>query len=226
VVSTSRSAVFRYFLLLFPAVVTLISCSGSIPEESLARYVKAKEYYESGAFEEARQEFAWLSGKHRSFHQAAFMEGKATFFLGNVESAAEIFAKLQKRRPDHFDSAFWYARCLSQTGKHNEAEEKFLQLLSRNGQDPRILFQLALLSLEQEQVPEAIEYLRRAVLFGEELAMMLIRLGRVYYRYGMFDSALEELEKARVLLDNGHPLEEPIEILMETIREEAVDVRK
>jgi len=147
------------------------------------------------------------------------MEGKSVFFLGDVASAAAIFFKLNQKKPDHFDSAFWHARCLAQLGKTEDAEEEYLQLLSINSQDPRILFQLALLKLEQEQIPDALEYLRRAALFGEEMAMMLIRLGRVYYRYGLFDEALEEMEKAKILLGKGHTLEQSILSLIAGIRE-------
>ncbi len=208
-------------LILVPIFSSLLfSCTQPIPEEALARYLHAKRDYEAGRLEQAHDKFTELAAERRRFFQAAFMEGKTAFLLGKISEAEVVFRGLTSRQPAYFEAAFWQARSLAQLGYSDKAEQKFARLLSFNSQDPRILYQLALLALEREDVPAALEYLRRAEAFSEEFAKVILQLGRLYYQFGLNEKATLELSRARSMLPADHPLVRGIESLQERILKE------
>ncbi|RKX82948.1 MAG: hypothetical protein DRP57_08870 [Spirochaetes bacterium] len=189
----------------------------NIPDEALSEYLSAKRTYEKGDFAAALQKFKLIYEKYSGFYQAGFMYGKSQFFLGDAGNAGLIFKKLYTDFPAFTDAGFWQARALYEAGKLKNSEELLKRLLSFQPDNPEMLYMLALISLEQDRIPDAISFLRKASLFGERFALVYFQLGRLYDQLGLEDESLKELSRAKVLLPKDDALYTSIKLIEEKI---------
>ncbi len=197
----NSNIIFGFFLL----SMLFISCSKKITDEQLAKYLNAKNDYESARIEEANIAFAELQKDNKSFYQAAFMNGKCSFMLGNLDNAKKIFSKLKKSIPEYTEASFWLARTEAQMGDLVEAKKQFSKLLSYDNRNPNILYQLSLIAMEEEDIPSALDYMQRAEAYSEEFSSIYLQLGRLYYQYGYIDKSIQILTKSLALLPEDHP---------------------
>ncbi len=134
------------------------------------------------------------------------MYGKSQFFLGNITNAGLIFKELYGKFSGFTDAGFWQARVLFNSGEMEASEKLLKKLLSFQPDNPEILYQLALISLEKNRIPDALSFLKKASLFGDRFALVYFQLGRLYHQLGLTQKSAEELSKAEVLLTKKSPL--------------------
>ncbi|MDA3811114.1 MAG: hypothetical protein PF518_12400 [Spirochaetaceae bacterium] len=200
-------------------VILFFSCSSKdIPQEVLADYLIAKKSYESGEVKKANGIFKEISDNYSSFYQARFMYGKTEYFLENMEKSMEIFLEIKNDKTDFFDAAFWYGRLLLQTGNTDLAESEFLRLLSLNSQDPRIMYQLALIKTEKNDISSALDYLKKASLFKEEYAQVFLQEGKIFYSFDLYDKSIDSLNNSLALLPEQNILRPAIITLIEKVK--------
>ena len=132
----------------------LLSCTKNkpLPQEALARYINAKLAYQNGNLEKSFKEFSEIASDYKDFKEAGFMAGKSAFFLGKYNEAEGLLKKAWTDKPEYFDAGFWLGRCLIAMQRENEAMEIFVQLNKNNSKDFRVLHQMALLSMEEEDL--------------------------------------------------------------------------
>ncbi len=192
----------------------------NIPDEAISRYLSAKKIYENGDFLSASGEFGSIYEEYPYFYQAGFMYGKSLFFMEKTDDSRGIFEKLYKKFPAFTDAGFWQARTLYSLGKLDEAEELLRRLLSYQHDNPEFLYMLALISLEEDRVPDAISFLKKASLFGERFALVYFQLGRLYGQLGLKSESLKELSRAKVLLSEDSNLSGSIESIEKKVSSE------
>lgn len=211
------------FFLSAAILLILFSCqkekSGEIPKEVIAEYIRGRNLYAKGNFGEAAKVFSSLSGNKHRLPQAVFMKGKSLFMAGEMISAEKIFRSLSKTVPCYFEADFWHARTLAQMGKEKEAVKAFQRILGFDNRDPRVLYQLALLALQAEDLPKALEYLKLASEFSVEFSLIYLHIGRIYYQYGQMEKSATYLAAARTMLPEGDPYKQTVEDLIRKIEE-------
>jgi len=205
-------------LMLAFTLAPLSSCQRqSRRDGALADYLKAKSHYAAGELEHAAALLESSRRKDPNLHQAGFMLGKTLFFQQSYAEAETTFTRLLKENPDHHESAIWLVRSQMQRGAYDEAREQLEMLLSYDAGDPRLAYLMAQICLAEDSVEDAIAFLQRAAVFGEELAKVHLELGRIYYRFQMDERALAELRLCLSLLPDGNPVRAPVVRLVETI---------
>jgi len=205
-------------LLLALTLAALCGChSEQRREEALGDYLKAKRHYAAGELEHAAALLESSRRKDPDLHQAGFMLGKTQFFQQSYADAETTFSRLLEKNPDYHESAIWLVRSQMQRGAYDEAREQLEMLLSYDAGDPRLAYLMAQICLAEDSVEDAIAFLQRAAVFGEELAKVHLELGRIYYRFQMDETALAELRLCLSLLPEGSPVRAPVARLVETI---------
>ncbi|NOY07784.1 MAG: hypothetical protein GXP33_02950 [Spirochaetes bacterium] len=193
----------------------------NIPDEAISLYLSAKNSYEKGDFSSAASEFKEIYQKYPAFYQAGFMYGKSQFFLGNTSGAGLIFKNLYGKFPGFTDAGFWQARVLFNSGQSEASGKLLKKLLSFQPDNPEILYQLALISLEKNRIPDALSFLKKASLFGDRFALVYFQLGRLYHQLGLMQQSAEELSRAEVLLTKKSPLYNSVKLIREKVTAES-----
>ena len=77
--------------------------------------------------------------------------------------AANHFYTVQKYKPGNFDSKLNLGICFAGIGSYKQADEVYNDLYSRNSDDERVIFNMAVLRFRQKQYSESIELLKEYV---------------------------------------------------------------
>lgn len=202
-------------------VLLLAGCrNGKISEEAVALYLKAKEYYTQGDLDQAESSFREAAAVSDDFYQAEFMLGKTLYFTDKKEEAEELFTRLLRRLPEYREAELFYIRTCMESGKTGEAVRRTEKLLAFDSADPRLLYLRAQLYQLEEDLSASIDYFNKAALFGEEFARVFLDLGRIYYIFGMFEKAEDNVRKSLFLLHEENPLKTPVRKLLVKMEEE------
>ncbi len=201
-------------------LVLTAGCRWRTPdEETVGLYLKAKRSYEAGDLAEAKTLFLRITGESTRFYQARFMLGKTLFFLGEYGEAERQLNRTLRLRPDYREAELYLIRLLMYTGRHEEANARLRRLLAVDSADPRLLYIQATVFHREERLAEALEYLKKSALYGEEFARVFLDLGRLYYLFGREEDAARHLETSLALLPEGSVLARPVEELYSRIRD-------
>ena len=202
-------------------LASLTSCRNPVKkEEALSDYLKGKSHYAKGELRPAETLLRDASKKDPRLFQADFLLGKTLFFQEKGEEAGEIFRELIKTHPAYREAETWLVRIDIQEGRLEEAEERLKRLLSYDSNDPGLLYLMAQIYLTRDDLKNAIDFLRKAALFGEEMSKIHLDLGRIYYQFQMEEKALEELNICLHLLPEESLLVKPVLRLIDTINGE------
>lgn len=219
-VQINNKGAFIFLTLIFPILIIAGCRDDGVSDETLKGYLEAKSIYIEGDLEKAESLFRVVTDTSPEFIQARFMLAKTHFFLGKPEEAKTMLTKLVNKNPDYKEAELFLIRILIQNDELDIAKNRIDRLLTLDSGDPRLLYQRAMIFQREEDITSALEYLKKAALFGEEYARVYLDLGRVYYVYQSDEHALRELGKCLVLLDDNSPLRHPVENLTERIIEE------
>lgn len=205
------------FKLIWVAVFTLLSGScgaPQIPQEAVARFVTARVAYDGGNLAYADKEFEAIGAEFPDFIEARLMSGKTKFFLENYPRAQEVLRRLHNDYPTYYEATYWLGISLTAEEDLAEAEGVFLELLRQNSQDFRIYHQLGLIAMKESRIVQALDFLKRSMVFRDEYAQVALSLGQLYYSQGLIPEARQSLSTARALSEPGGPIEfATIEIL-------------
>lgn len=99
---------------------------------------------------------------------------------------------------------FELGKVLIQLDRHNQALPFFEDCIERSFQDPNLLYNIALVKMEQGNFHEAIKRLNGAMYYGMENVHTFLLRGQVSMRLGNHEDAYEDLKIAHQL-DEDHP---------------------
>lgn len=196
------------FTLAAMLVFLLGSCGNSqIPQEALARFVSARIAYDSGNLAQADKEFEAIGAQFSGFQEARLMSGKTKFFLGDSANAQQVLRRLHDDFPTYYEATYWLGVSLTAEENLSEAEGVFLELLRQNSQDFRVYHQLGLIAMKESRIVQALDFLKRGMVFRDEHAQVALSLGQLYYSQGLMPEARQSLNTARALSEPGGPIE-------------------
>ncbi len=187
-------------------ICAFIACSEEkqsiqeIDAEALSNFLQARGSYSKGDLSTAEKEFRRLALNSPSFFQARLMLGKTLFLQEKTTAAEEVLVELLADFPAYREAQLWLLRCLYRSGRLEEAGVRLDALLAYDPQDPRLLYQRALVYEEREELEHALETLSKAALFREEFSRVFLDLGRLYHRFALSDPAVRNLETSLALL--------------------------
>jgi len=225
-------------MLLF-TFLTLAGCSEKIPSGAdLNLYLSAKEHYLNGELEDAEKDLMQISGmtqlqngpvktrrsghynrvKGDLFPQAVFMLSKVLYFGGRADEAEELLNILLAGIPRYREAEILLCRIELQRSEYSPVMKRLDRLLAFDASDPRLLYLRALTCRGEGDTAAAIDFLRKASLFGGELALVHLELGRIYNELGQREEALKELSRSSMLLPEESILKKPVVQLLRVIR--------
>ncbi len=112
----------------------------------------------------------------------------------NYSKAIALIPKIEK---DNWDQFYSRAVCYERLGKWDKAEPDFKKALELSPNEPLILNYLGYSWVDRnENVPEALALIKKAVELKPEDGYYIDSLGWAYFRLGRFDEAVEQLERA------------------------------
>jgi tetratricopeptide (TPR) repeat protein len=205
----------KYFWLF--SVLLIFSCGGKpVSDDTLEIYTRAAGLYSGGRFSET----AVMLEKSGSFTPALMLRGKAEFFSGNDHSAELLFRKVLKNRPAAAEASLYLARILREQEKRDEAQKILEEILGDDPSDIRALRLGAEMALDKGLAgnAEALAFLDRAAEASSEAALVFLDRARLRWIAGNGQGALEDLQKAKVLISGSGPLIRAVENLESIIR--------
>jgi tetratricopeptide (TPR) repeat protein len=190
-----------------------VSCNAA-NEQTLRQYARAKEMYAQGRFAETSS----LLEDTKKFGPALTLRGKAEYFSGDLDKAELSCRRAMRRQPAAFEAKLYLARVLREKGETENAEKLAFALLSDNPYDIRALRFASALASQQGRTHEAKVLLDQAAELSAENAMVLLDRARLHWKAGRSAEALEDLERAQLMLPWDTPLAKSIEHLESVIR--------
>ena len=201
------------------------TCRG-ISSEQMARFLIARKQYYSGDREEA----LILSGKIRQespcFSENNSLYARILYYEGREEEAAVLWKEILDREEYHIDVIKQLSRYYIAGGRGPEAESLIMKGLSRSSEDPVLLFLLAESYLRQDNLSGALSLLYQADILMERQCEIYLKRASLFQEYGNYKEALAALNKARVLLNDGHPLVSAVEGLEKKLELEISIIKK
>jgi tetratricopeptide (TPR) repeat protein len=195
--------------------LVLASCFSGEDKEILMLYARAQKSYQEGNFSETAKILAGA----RNFVPALVLRGKGEYFSGDSEAAEASFRRARKLNPASAEAGLYLGRILRERGDLTGAGNLSESLLSDDPLDPRVLRFAAELAGESGRMDSALAYLDRAAEASAESALVFVDRARARWTAGRGKEALEDLEKARILLPWDTPLARSIQNLESTIKE-------
>jgi tetratricopeptide (TPR) repeat protein len=194
------------------------ACRSPAPgEETLLCYAKARVLYGEGRFDET---VAVLGGVE-NFFPGLVLRGKAEYFSGLGAEAEVSLRRALKIKPEAAEAGLYLVRVLREKGEYGEAAALAESLLASDPNDVRLLRLCA--SLESDKGPggqaAAAVLLDRAVEASSESALVFTDRARIRWIRGKGQEALEDLERAKLLLPRDSSMARSVEKLEYTIKE-------
>ena len=217
---------FILHLLCLAPLLCILSCvpgytfsrEGSLVDEAgLLLYTRSLDIYREGRFTEA----AKMLGGEKKFVPSLILRGKAEYLSGDLAAAEVSLKKALALKPHDTEALLFLARLCRETGAGKEAQQLVEKILGDNPYELRALRLAADLSREKGVSGEAASaaLLDRAVEASAESALVFFDRARLRWKGGNSGGALEDLNRARVLLPDGSPVLKGIEVLESIVRE-------
>jgi tetratricopeptide (TPR) repeat protein len=205
----------KAFFLVFPLLL-FAACSPRVDDETLLGYARAQSLYAEGRFKET---LAGLEGMDE-FIPGLVLRGKAEYFSGNLEKAEKFFRRAVKLHPAAAEAGLYLARVLREENRIAEARAAAEALIADDPLDIRALRLAA--ALESDRGPAgqaaALAFLDRAAEASSECALVFVDRARARWIAGKGEEALEDLNRARILLPPDTPMFRSVEKLESAVR--------
>jgi predicted Zn-dependent protease len=206
-------------ILLIIIILSQIFLSACSPDkqdnETLRLYAQAQAAYGAGQFSKA----AGLLKGCGDFPPALVLRGKSLFLSDEIDDAEKSLRRALRLRPESPEASIFLARILREKNKDTEAEKLVQAVISGDPQNIRALRLLADLSADKGEAGKAAAsaFLDRAIEASSESALVFIDRARLRWIGGNAQGALDDLNRAKLLLSHENPLSGSIEKLEKTI---------
>lgn len=188
-------------------VALSLSCGGN--PEAYRLFLKGKEAYARKELDKAKKYFEEASELDENLLNAKLMLSKTLYFRRNFNEALRIIDSILDDERNHVSSLFWKARTLvvmkkkGSDAKKSDAEAiRCLQrVLELDGHHISARNLLALLYEKNKMYKEALYEYRLALEEEESLINTRANLSILYYRIGLRDQSLAEIERAIAIAD-------------------------
>ncbi len=208
-------------IILIPCVLTVLIYNDKITQDSPVFYKQGVDFYNKGDYENAYYNFLKIKWISPLYPMALYKQAKSAQKVGDYNTAALKYELYLKKSPDSVfvnSARYNLARCYFYLKKYAEAKEQFLIIKQQKKDTPsKEDFFLGLIS-KRDNKQEAADYFRKyisGVLSGtikkdifllsaaDELKSLGLELsdndkqllGRIYYKYKRYETALEYFSK-------------------------------
>lgn len=183
-------------------VALSLSCGGN--PEAYRLFLKGKEAYARKDLDKAKKYFEEASELDENLLNAKLMLSKTLYFRRNFNEALRIIDSILDDERNHVSSLFWKARTLvvmkkkGSDAKKSDAEaiQCLQRVLELDGHHISARNLLALLYEKNKMYKEALYEYRLALEEEESLINTRANLSILYYRIGLRDQSLAEIERA------------------------------
>lgn len=196
------------FLIILIALFSL-SCSGNA-ERAFKLFLKGKEAYSKKELDKAKRYFEEASELDENLLNARLMLSKIFYFRRNFNDALKEINSIIEVEKNHVSSLFWKARVLAVMVKKTESDikksdseamrclQRVLELDSHHISARNLL---ALFYEKNKMYKEALNEYSRALEEEESLINTRANLSILYYRMGLKDKSLQQIEMAIGIAD-------------------------
>lgn len=209
-----------WIILPLAILVTVASCSSRVSQQQTETYINAKKLYFGGRLEEALETLRSEKFSSRRGHQGKLLEAKILFLQGHTTDAEPVLISLHKKNPGYSEAQLWLARAQLANEKTSAARETVENAMEYNPEDPRLLSLMGTICEKEKDYQQALEYLGRAALYGEDLARTEIGLAQLYYRFGQDKQANAHIQRAQALITEKSVLRRPLQELTQRMEKE------
>lgn len=209
-----------WIILALAILVTVASCSSRVSQQQTETYINAKKLYFGGRLEEALETLRSEKFSSRRGHQGKLLEAKILFLQGHTTDAEPVLISLHKKNPGYSEAQLWLARAQLANDKTAAARETVENAMEYNPEDPRLLSLMGTICEKEKDYQQALEYLGRAALYGEDLARTEIGLAQLYYRFGQDKQANAHIQRAQALITEKSVLRRPLQELAQRMEKE------
>lgn len=215
----------RFTVLITLIAVLAASCrpgdSPEPPREESRVYLRAKDLYLAGFWDEALTLLRDPSGGAAGGSAPLFLEGKILFLKKDHAGAENAWKKLLARNPCHGETRKWLARLCLMRGGAREAEGTVAAALADDPEDAELLILMGKARLLNGDTAGALEYFTKAETCFERLAEAPLELADLYRSFGLRRRSIEELELAAAMLGRDSPLLRSVREAVEVLKKEA-----
>jgi tetratricopeptide (TPR) repeat protein len=196
------------FLIILIALFSL-SCSGNA-ERAFKLFLKGKEAYSKKELDKAKRYFEEASELDENLLNARLMLSKIFYFRRNFNDALKEINSIIEVEKNHVSSLFWKARVLAVMVKKTESDikksdseamrclQRVLELDSHHISARNLL---ALFYEKNKMYKEALNEYSRALEEEESLINTRANLSILYYRMGLKDKSIQQIEMAIGIAD-------------------------
>jgi tetratricopeptide (TPR) repeat protein len=214
----------RFTFLLSWAALLLSACGlGDSPDrrrEAALVYLRAKDLYLAGYWDEALTLLREQGGRDEGFSAPQFLAGKILFLKKDHAGAEAAWRNLLVKNPHHGETRKWLARLRLLQGRAREAEDVVAPALSDDPEDVELLILVGKSRLLGGDTAGAVEYFTKAKACFERLAEAPLELADLYLRFGLRRRSIEELELAAAMLGKDSTLLRSVSGSIEFLKKE------
>lgn len=154
-------------------------------------------YGQLGNYQKAIKDFGTAIELDPQFAQAYSNRGLAYQRLGRYQPAIEDFDKAIGLEPQNVKAYVRRGHTYAAKGEYEKAISDYEQVLKIDPDNVQACSNLGCLYIDKEiDLEQGLRLIKKALSITPENPAIVAGLGRAYYRKGMFDEALEELERA------------------------------
>jgi tetratricopeptide (TPR) repeat protein len=186
-----------------------LSCSGNA-ERAFKLFLKGKEAYSKKELDKAKRYFEEASKLDENLLNARLMLSKIFYFRRNFNDALKEINSIIEVEKNHVSSLFWKARVLAVMVKKTESDIKksdseamrcLQRVLELDNHHISARNLLALFYEKNKMYKEALNEYGRALEEEESLINTRANLSILYYRMGLKDKSIQQIERAIGIAD-------------------------
>jgi tetratricopeptide (TPR) repeat protein len=133
----------------------------------------------------------------RTVNESNFYLARVYMFKNECDKALPILEKLQKDKPEEVRFSFYYAKCLSQLGRIDEANIVVEGIITREKKEyPQLLLLQGSLAFSKGDHEAALHMLMKAEKSDPRLPTLHFQIGNVYLKMGNIEAAQRAFTKA------------------------------
>jgi tetratricopeptide (TPR) repeat protein len=215
----------RNWILLAVSLLFFVSCNPmrAPSQQSLEQYLEAQRFYQQQEIESAKDILIEIiKTEKRRFPQATLLLGRIHYLEEEWNQAELLFGDLFEKSPEYHEAGLWLAKTLIQKEDLDSAQSLLEDLLSKDSEDPRLLFQMARIYALMENYSQALGFYNGTNQYSEEIALSHLKMGEIYMLLGDTAKALYEVTKAVETIPPQSEMEDSIISLYRELRQEAI----
>ncbi|CAH1766223.1 7206_t:CDS:10, partial [Entrophospora sp. SA101] len=137
-----------------------------------------------------------------SFTYAYTLSGHESMASGDVDKAVEYFRKALHTNERHYNALYGLAKYYETSGQIENAELHYRKAMDINPKNVALLCSLANVLEKLDRHPEALLLYSQAHDINPQTPLVMYKRARAWYKDGLYEHALKELEKLRMLVPN------------------------